>query len=174
MTLDFNQFLNPYDISFLIVLLISIFFGIKNGIIKSFFNLIKWTLIYFSIKNCFSLLRPFFDPYISNQTVSDIIIFLITLTGSYIILSTFNRVIIGILQPKKSGLLDFGFGAVLGIIRGYIIFVLIIFFINTNFSVKSLSIVNNGAFQGIVNYGINFLEHMPRKIEKINDIGSQI
>ena len=59
-------------------------------------------------------------------------------------------------------------------IRGYIIFVLIIFFINTNFSVKSLSIVNNSAFQGIVNYGINFLEHMPRKIEKINDIGSQI
>ena len=68
---------------------------------------------------------------------------------------------------------DFGFGAVLGIIRGYIIFVLIIFFINTNFSVKSLSIVNNSAFQGIVNYELTFRAYA-KKIEKINDIESNM
>ena len=56
-----------------------------------------------------------------------------------ILLSFIIRVIIGVLQPKKSGLVDISFGGVLGIIRGYIIFVLII-------SASSFSIANGTLF----------------------------
>ena len=84
MNLELNEFLNIYDISFLIICLLSIFFGIKNGLIKSIFNLLKWIIIFVLIKNCFDILRPIADPYITNQTISDILIFLFTIVTSYI------------------------------------------------------------------------------------------
>ena len=171
MNLDFNQFLNVFDILFLIIIFISFFFGVKNGLIKSFFNLIKWIIIFYLIRNCFNTLRPIFDVYITNQTLSDILIFFSTLIVSYILISFIIRLIIGILQPKKNFFLDMSFGGILGITRGYIIFVLIIFFINNNFSLKSLpEFTKIGTFQEIVNYGVNLLEQMPRDISQIKDL----
>ena len=173
MNIDFNQFLNMYDIMFIIVCLVSIFFGIKNGLVKSIFNLFKWVLIFLLIKNCFIVLRPLVDPYVTNQTIADILIFLFTIITSYIFISFVNRLIIGIIQPKKSGLIDIGFGATLGIVRGYIVFVIIIFFINTNFSLNSLpSFINEGTFKTIVDYGAKRLNNMPRDIEDLNKLGN--
>ena len=117
MNLNLSQFLNIYDLSFLIILFISIFFGIKNGITKSLFNLIKWIFIFYLIKYCFDFLRPVFDQYISNKTISDILIFLFTLITSYILLSFMNRIIIAVLQPKRSGLFDLAFGSFFGLLR---------------------------------------------------------
>ena len=173
MNIDFNQFINMYDIMFIIVCLVSIFFGIKNGLVKSIFNLFKWVLIFLLIKNCFIVLRPLVDPYVTNQTIADILIFLFTIITSYIFISFVNRLIIGIIQPKKSGLIDIGFGAALGIVRGYIVFVIIIFFINTNFSLNSLpSFINEGTFKTIVDYGAKRLNNMPRDIEDLNKLGN--
>ena len=124
MNINFNQFINIFDIIFIITVTISFFFGVKNGLIKSLLNVIKWIIIFYLIKSCFELLRPIFDTYISNQTLSDILIFTCTLIVSYILISFINRIILGILQPKKSFFLDMSFGGVLGILRGYIIFVL--------------------------------------------------
>ena len=171
MNIEYSQFLNPYDILFLVTCLISIFFGIKNGIIKSLFNLIKWVIIFYLIKNCFTILRPISDPYISNQTISDILIFLFTLITSYILLSFLNRIIIGILQPKKSGLVDLSFGAILGVFRAYIIFVLLVFFFNSNFlSISLPEFFNNGNFKSLIDYGVNLLEQLPRDLENIKKI----
>ena len=169
MDLNLNQFLNIYDISFLLICAVSIFFGVKNGLVKSLFNLFKWFIIFFLIKNCFTFLRPIVDQYNDNQTINDILIFLFTIITSYIFLSFMNRLIIGILQPKKSGLADIGLGAILGIIRGYIIFVLIIFFLNNNISIKSLPWTpKNGSFNDVINYGVELLDHIPREINEIS------
>ena len=171
MTIDPSEFLNPFDLAFIVITIISIFFGIKNGFIKSLFNLVKWILIFYLIKNCFSLLRPIIDPYITNQTISDILIFLSTLIASYILISSLNRIIIGVLQPKKSGLADLSFGAFLGLFRGYIIYVLLIFFINTSFSSWSLpDFLEKGSFQDVVNYGIQLLDHIQREFDEIENI----
>ena len=173
MDIDVSQFLNPYDISFIIICLISIFYGIKNGLIKSIFNLLKWIIIFFLIKNCFSLLRPLIDPYILNHTISNILIFLFTFITSYIFISFVNRIIIGVLQPKKSGFIDFSFGAVLGIFRGYLVFVLIIFFINNNVSSRIFSdFMKSGSFKGLVNYGENLLDDIPQELNQFNNIGN--
>ena len=167
---DFNysQFLNSFDITFLIICVISIFFGFKNGLIKSFFNLIKWILIFFILKNCFTLLRPIADQYIANETISDVIIFLITLITSYIFISFLLRLIIGFLQPKKRGVVDMSLGGVLGIFRGYIVVVIILFFINQNISSNLLAnFMVNSSFADMINIGIDFFEHIPRNLEEI-------
>ena len=167
--LNYSQFLNTFDITFLIICLISIFFGIKNGLLKSFFNLIKWVLIFFILKNCFALLRPVADQYITNETLSDVTIFLITLITSYIFISFLLRLLIGFLQPKKKGLVDMGLGGVLGIFRGYIIVVITLFFINQNISSSLLNnLMANSSFAEIVKIGIDFFEHIPRNLEEID------
>ena len=166
--LNYSQFLNTFDIAFIIICLISIFFGIKNGLLKSFFNLIKWILIFFILKNCFTLLRPVADQYIANETLSDITIFLITLITSYIFISFLLRLFIGILQPKKKGFVDMGLGGVLGIFRGYIVIVITLFFINQNMSSSLLDdLMNSSSFAEMVNIGIDFFEHIPRNLEEI-------
>ncbi len=166
--LNYSQFLNTFDITFLIICLISIFFGIKNGFLKSFFNLLKWILIFFILKNCFTLLRPVADQYITNETLSDVTIFLITLITSYIFISFLLRLFVGFLQPKKKGLVDMGLGGVLGIFRGYIVIVITLFFINQNISSSILNdFMANGSFAEIVNIGIGFFEHIPRNLEEI-------
>ena len=171
MNLEISQFLNPYDVSFLIIITVSIFFGVKNGIIKSIFNLVKWLLIFYLIKNCFYILRPVVDSYITNQTISDVLIFFFTLITSYILISFINRVIIGIIQPKKSGLVDLSFGAALGILRGYIIFVLIIFFTNNYLSQNiTPDFLSKGSFQDIINYGVKILDQMPRNLENFSSL----
>jgi uncharacterized membrane protein required for colicin V production len=166
--LNYSQFLNAFDVTFLIICLISIFFGIKNGLLKSFFNLIKWILIFFILKNCFTLLRPIADQYISNETLSDVTIFLITLITSYIFISFILRLFIGFLQPKKKGVVDMGLGGVLGIFRGYIIVVITLFFINQNISFSLLDdFMDNSSFSEVVNIGIDFFEHIPRNLDEI-------
>ena len=166
--LNYSQFLNAFDITFLIICLISIFFGIKNGLLKSFFNLIKWILIFFILKNCFALLRPVADQYITNETLSDVTIFLITLITSYIFISFLLRLFIGFLQPKKKGLVDMGFGGVLGIFRGYIVVVITLFFINQNISSSLLDdFMTSSSFAEMVNIGIDFFDHIPRNLDEI-------
>ena len=171
MNIDFSQFLNPYDIAFVIICIISIFFGLKNGLIKSLFNLFKWIAIFYLIKNCFNYLRPVVDPYIINETISDVLIFLFTLITSYLLISFLNRLIIGVLQPKKSGVVDLAFGSVLGLFRGYIVFVLIIFFIETNITLTFIpDFLNEGTFKDMIDHGVNFLNHIPRNLDKINNL----
>ena len=171
MNINFSQFLNPFDIFFLIIISISFFFGIKNGLIKSIFNFIKWIIIFYLIKNCFTLLRPVFDSFTDNQTTSDILIFFSTLIVSYILISFFNRILIGLLQPKKSLFIDLSFGGFLGILRGYLIFIILIFFINSNFSSAFMNeFLKMGTFNEIVNYGVDFLEQVPRNIDDIQNL----
>ncbi len=171
MNFDFAQLLNPFDLVFLLIALVSIFFGIKNGLTKSIFNLIKWIIIFYLIKNCFDILRPFFDQYISNKTISDISIFFFTIITSYILLSFLNRIVIGVIQPRRSGLVDLVFGGVLGAFRGYIIFVLIFFFIINNFSSRILpNFFEEGYFQNSIKYGVDLLNHMPRNLNEIQKL----
>ena len=122
---NFGDLINFFDLSVLIILFISCFFAFKNGLIKSIFNLGKWIAIIILIKLSFNILRPHVDEYIQNSTIADICIFLSVLICSYILLSTFNRIMIGIIQPSKSGFADYMFGSIFGLIRGYIIVVLI-------------------------------------------------
>ncbi len=171
--INFSDFLNVFDIIFIIICLISIFFSIKNGLIKSFFNLAKWIIIIYIIKNIFFYLRPIFDQYIPNQTIADVSIFFLTLIVSYILLSSISRVVIGIIQPKRSGFVDFSLGGLFGLLRGYIIVVLIFSFVDSNVDSKHWpNYLNNGSFFNIVEYGDEFIETMPKRIDQLKELGA--
>ena len=170
--INISDFLNVFDIIFIIVCLISIFFAIKSGLIKSFFNLAKWIIIIYIIKNIFFYLRPWFDQYIQNQTISDIAIFFLTLIVSYILLSSINRVIIGIIQPKRSGFVDFSLGGLFGLLRGYIIIVLLFSFIDSNIDSKIWpNYLKNGSFFNIIEYGDEFINTVPKRIDQLKELG---
>ena len=170
--INITDFFNAFDIIFILVCFISIFFAIKNGLIKSFFNLVKWILIIYIIRNVFSYLRPVFDTYIPNQTMADVAIFFFTLIISYIVLSSINRVIIGIVQPKRSGFIDLSLGGLFGLLRGYVIIVLLFSFINSSIDSRHWpKYLKNGSFFYIVEYGDQFINTVPKRIEGLKEYG---
>ena len=170
--INISDFLNVFDIIFIIICLVSIFFAIKSGLIKSFFNLAKWIIIIYIIKNIFFYLRPIFDQYIQNQTIADVAIFFLTLIVSYILLSSINRVIIGIIQPKRSRFVDFSLGGLFGLLRGYIIIVLLFSLIDSNIDSKRWpNYLNSGSFFNTVKYGDEFIDTIPKRIDQLKELG---
>ena len=164
--INLGDLINFFDITVLIILFISCFFAFKNGLIKSIFNLGKWIAIIFLIKLSFNILRPYVDEYIQNSTIADICIFLSIFICSYILLSTFNRVMIGIIQPSKSGFADYMFGSIFGLLRGYIIVVLIFSSINASFPYSTWpKFTQDGSLIEIITYGEEFLNTIPQRIE---------
>ena len=171
--IDISDFINLFDIFFIIICIISIFFAIKNGLIKSLFNLIKWILIIYIIKNIFSYLRPIFDQYIPNQTIAEISIFFSALVVSYILISSINRVIIGIIQPKRSAFVDLSLGGLFGLLRGYVIIVLLFSFIDSNLNSRNWpNYLKNGSFFNVVEYGDELINIIPKRIDQIKELGA--
>ena len=73
---------------------------------------------------------------------------------------------IGIIQPSKSGFADYMFGSIFGLIRGYIIVVLIFSSINASFPYSSWpKFAQKGTLIEIITYGDEFLNTIPQRIE---------
>ena len=124
------------------------------------------------MKNVFFYLRPIFDQYIPNQSMADICIFFLTLVVSYILLSSINRVIIGIIQPRRSGFIDLSLGGLFGLLRGYIIIVLVFSFISSSIASKHWpNYLRNGSFFYIVEYGDEFVNTIPKRIDQLKNLG---
>ena len=174
---DFNysDYLNVFDIMVIFIIFLSIIFAFKNGLIKSIFNLSKWILIIFLIRFSFEPMRPFIDKYINNSTIADITIFIIVFIGSYIILSSLNRVLIGIIQPKKSGAGDHLLGSIFGLIRGYTIVVLFFTLISSAVPISSWpNFLSSGSLIPIIKYGENVIETIPVRINNLGEIIASI
>ena len=164
----FQKF-NVFDILFIIASFISLFLAIKNGFIKSILNLIKWLLIIYILKNSFSHLRPFLDNYIQNQTLSDIVIFISVAIVSYIFLTILVRVLDAIIQPRISGPVGYSLSAIMGLVRAYIIFALIIFFVNTSVSIDYVSsLIEESKLIDLFNMGISIIGDIPKRLDQIS------
>ena len=167
--LSLFQKFNFFDILFIIASFISLFLAIKNGFIKSILNLFKWLLIIYIIKNSFSHLRPFLDNYIQNQTLSDIVIFISVAIISYIFLTILVRVLDAIIQPRISGPVGFSLSAIMGLVRAYIIFALIIFFVNTSVSIDYVSsLIDESELIDLFNMGISIIGDIPKRLDQIS------
>ena len=167
--LSLFQKFNVFDILFIIASFISLFLAIKNGFTKSVLNLFKWLLIIYIIKNSFSHLRPFLDNYIQNQTLSDIMIFISVTIVSYIFLTIIVRVLDAIIQPRISGPVGFSLSAIMGLVRTYIIFSIIIFFFNTSVSIGYVSkLIDESELIDIFNIGISIIGDIPKRLDQIS------
>ena len=167
--LSLVQKFNVFDILFIIASFISLFLAIKNGFIKSILNLFKWLFIIYIIKNSFSHLRPFLDNYIQNQTLSDIVIFISVAIISYIFLTILVRILDAIIQPRISGPIGFSLSAIMGLGRAYIIFALMIFFVNTSVSIDYVSnLIDESELIDLFNMGISIIGDIPKRLDQIS------
>jgi len=126
-------------------------------------------LIIYIIENSFILLRPFLDNHIQNQTLSDIVIFISVIIISYIFLTIIVRILDAIIQPKISGPVGFSLSAIMGLVRAYIIFALIIFFVNTSVSIDFVSrSIDESELIDLFNIGISIIGDIPKRLDQIS------
>ena len=168
MNIEFIDLLNVFDIFALIIIIFSALFSLKGGLLTSLFNLIKWLLLVLVLKHSFNYLRvPFADALDLSPTLTDILIFTSVLIIGYVIFTILNRLILGLLNADKAGPINRLFGLVFGIIRGYIIIV-IIFSVLINWSVSE-NILNsyngNSVLFEIIESGNKILKIVPQQIQ---------
>ena len=168
MNIKFIDFLNVFDIFSLIIIIFSGLFSLKGGLMASLLNLTKWILLVLVLKYSFNYLRvPFADALDLSPTLTDILIFTSVLIVGYVIFTILNRLILGLLTADKTGPINRLFGLVFGIIRGYIL-VVIIFSVLINWSV-SKNIVNsyneNSVLFEIIESGNKILKIVPQQIQ---------
>ncbi len=174
MNIEFIDFLNVFDIFSLIIIIFSALFSLKGGLITSLLNLIKWILLVLVLKYSFNYLRaPFANALDLSSTLTDILIFTSVLIVGYVILTILNRLILGLLNADKVGPINRLFGLVFGIIRGYILIV-IIFSVLNNWSI-SKNILNsyngNSVLFKIIESGNTILKIVPQQVkDKIESI----
>ena len=158
----------------LIIIIFSALFSLKGGLITSLLNLIKWILLVLVLKYSFNHLRaPFANALDLSSTLTDILIFTSVLIVGYVILTILNRLILGLLNADKAGPINRLFGLVFGIIRGYILIV-IIFSVLINWSISE-NILNsyngNSVLFKIIESGNTILKIVPQQVQdKIESI----
>ena len=169
---EYSSLFNIFDITFILIVSISIIYALRKGLINSSLNLIKWILIVFAIKFSAPIIHPIFlnFNFIGEYTAS-VLVFLSTLIVSYIFISFINRILIGIIQPKRSFFVDIFLGGSFGLLRGYIIAVLLFGLTNSisPINIKNFKSINNAIFIEVVEMGINFIGEIPKGFEKITD-----
>ena len=174
MNIEFIDFLNVFDIFSLIIIIFSALFSLKGGLMTSLLNLIKWILLVLVLKYSFNYLRaPFANALDLSSTLTDILIFTSVLIVGYVILTILNRLILGLLNADKVGPINRLFGLVFGIIRGYILIV-IIFSVLINWSISE-NILNsyngNSVLFKIIESGNTILKIVPQQVQdKIESI----
>ena len=174
MNIEFIDFINVFDIFSLIIIIFSALFSLKGGLITSLLNLIKWILLVLVLKYSFNYLRaPFANALDLSSTLTDILIFTSVLIVGYVILTILNRLILGLLNAVKTGPINRLFGLVFGIIRGYILIV-IIFSVLINWSISE-DILNsyngNSVLFKIIESGNTILKIVPQQVQdKIESI----
>ena len=103
-----------------------------------------------------------------SPTLIDITIFISVFIISYVTFTLINRLIIGLISSDRSGVIDRLFGFLFGIVRGYIIIVIIFsIFSNWNFSSTLLkSYKNDSMLYESIDKGKELFKIIPREIEE--------
>ena len=163
------EFGNFFDIFCLIIIIASALLSFKAGLLKNLLNLAKWIASITLIKYSFGYLRiPFKEALNLSPTLIDISIFISVFIISYVTFTLINRLIIGLISSDRSGVIDRLFGFLFGIVRGYIITIIIFsVFSNWGFSNTLLkSYENESVLYEIIDKGKELLKILPREIEE--------
>lgn len=169
MNIDLAEFANFFDIFCLIIIMASALLSLKAGLLKNLLNLAKWIALITVLKYSFGYLRiPFKEALNLSPTLIDITIFISVFIISYVTFTLINRLIIGLISSDRSGAIDRLFGFLFGIVRGYIIVVIIFsIFSNWNFSNTLLkSYKNDSVLYQSIDKGKELFKIIPREIEE--------
>ena len=88
---------------------------------------------------------------------------------SYIFLTILVRILDAIIQPRISGPIGFSLSAIMGLVRAYIIFALMIFFVNTSVSIDYLTnLIDESQLIDLFNMGISIIGDIPKRLDQIS------
>ena len=169
MNIDLAEFANFFDIFCLIIIIASALLSLRAGLLKNLLNLAKWIALITLLKYSFGYLRILFKEALNlSPTLIDISIFISVFIISYVTFTLINRLIIGLISSDRSGAIDRLFGFLFGIVRGYIIVVIIFsIFSNWNFSNTLLkSYKNDSVLYQSIDKGKELFKIIPREIEE--------
>ena len=169
MNVDLAEFANFFDIFCLIIIIASALLSFKAGLLKNLLNLAKWIALITVLKYSFGYLRvPFKEALNLSPTLIDITIFISVFIISYVTFTLINRLIIGLISSDRSGVIDRLFGFLFGIVRGYIIIVIIFsIFSNWNFSSTLLkSYKNDSVLYESIDKGKELFKIIPKEIDE--------
>ena len=169
MNIELSEFLNIFDIFCLIIIFLSALFSLKSGLLKNLLNLEKFIFLIIAIRYSFDYLRaPFNDALGLSPTLIDISIFVSVFIISYVAMTLINRIIIGLVSSDKNSSIDKLFGVIFGIIRGYIIVVILFSLISDwNFSGKLIQTYESeSVLYESVNKGKKLFKLIPNQIEE--------
>jgi membrane protein required for colicin V production len=169
MNIDLAAFANFFDIFCLIIIIASALLSFKAGLLRNLLNLAKWIALITVLKYSFGYLRiPFKEALNLSSTLIDVIIFISVFIISYVTFTLINRLIIGLISSDRSGVIDRLFGFLFGIVRGYII-IIIIFSVFSNWSFSNTllkSYKNDSVLYESIDKGKELLKILPREIEE--------
>ena len=169
MNMELTEFTNFFDIFCLTIILLSALFSFKGGLLKNLLNLVRWIIVILVLKYSFDYLRvPFNSTLDLSPALTDISIFISVFIASYITMTIMNRLIIGLISSDKSGPIDRLFGVIFGIVRGYIIIVIVFSVLNNWYYSKDLlrSYSNDSVLFESIDKGRKFFQLLPLQIEK--------
>lgn len=141
--------LGNFDIFILLLFLFCIVIGLIRGFIRELFSLLNWVLSFYLL----TLLKPLFTGYFAELIripfLSDIILNISIFVIVLIILSIISKYIAELLKKIMPYNLDTTLGFLFGIVKAYVILILVTSTIEVLYNGKEPEILNNSVFNKI-------------------------
>lgn len=141
--------LGNFDIFILLLFLFCIVIGLIRGFIRELFSLLNWVLSFYLL----TLLKPLFTGYFAELIripfLSDIILNISIFVIVLIILSIISKYIAELLKKIMPYNLDTTLGFLFGIVKAYVILILVTSTIEVLYNEKEPEILNNSVFNKI-------------------------
>lgn len=141
--------LGNFDIFILLLFLFCIITGLMRGFIRELFSLLNWVLSFYFL----TLVKPFFIGYFAELIkipfLSDIILNISIFVIILIVLSIISKYIAELLKKIMPYNLDMTLGFLFGVIKAYVILILVTSTIEVLYNGKEPKILSDSAFNKI-------------------------
>jgi membrane protein required for colicin V production len=122
---NFFEIISLFDLSYLVITILSLFKCSKKGFVLSILAAAKWLLAYVLTLILFPKTKPYFKDIIDSEYVLDIVLGIGIFALVIFVILMINKGIGRAVKYSGLGRVDTVFGFFFGFIRGYIIFVCI-------------------------------------------------
>ncbi len=121
---------NWFDVVLLVVICLSLMYGLMRGFVREIISLITWIAAFFIAILFSSDLSVYFSQYIKTEFLVNLISFLTLFIVTLIVGALVNYIISQFVQKSGMTIADRFLGAVFGFCRGILVCILIIFLLS--------------------------------------------
>lgn len=137
--------MNPLDIVIIAIILISILVGLLRGITREIFSLLSIFCGIITASRYYQKLSPFFINKVGNETLANIISFIVIFLVVSLFISLIGMFLCRIWRILHLNLFDRIFGALFGLLRGLVLVTLVVILIE-KFPIDKIQGIAKGSF----------------------------